>query len=89
MTLVSDFFLSPIHYIFFLLVEADTFKLSSYFRALRLLCGLECFPEPVKITELSGQGVRGIILANCKLSASSRRFLRVHHVCLWSIDIFS
>ena len=74
MTLVSYFFfLSPLTcYLLFVSwnwqgvkdgkgKDRYTFKLNFYFRDLRLFCAVECFPEPVEITLLLGQGVREIL----------------------------
>ena len=40
--------------------DRDSFKLTIYFHSLQLSCGEEYFPEPVEITKLPNQGMRGI-----------------------------
>ena len=67
-------------------------KFNFYFLDLRLFCGVKSFPEPVEIAVLVSRGVReisGIILANCESFVSSTRGLRMRHVCLWSVGMFS
>ena len=104
MTLVTDFFfLSPFTcYLLFVYwscegrnggkSDKDSFKHDFYFRGLRLFCGVERFPVLEEITVLPYRGVRrtsGIILANCESLLLSIGSLRVHHVCLLSVGVFS
>ena len=63
--------------------NCDNLKLNS-FRGLRLCSGEERIPEPVDITVLLGQGVRGfsgVILANCESSVLIIRGMKIHEVC--------
>ena len=95
MMLVIDFFSYPPHspVIFFLLVKAaqelrterkETGILFSsiLFSGFTTILWWECFPEPIEITMLFGQGIEeipGIILAIVNL--------KIRHVC--SVDMFS
>ena len=103
MWVTGYFFLSPFICYLFLFVEAakelrmERKETEILLNSILLLVFMtiwwwECFPEPVEITLLLDQAIRGIlgiILETCELSVSSIRDLRFCYVCQWSIGMFS